>query len=189
MKGGIGSRIGILLHPFLIRYRGSSPNRFGRGDDLRTRIFRGQIQKAYNSIVNNLWRIMSTEDVLGEMAGFFKALGDPNRLKIIYFLATDPSGTLGVGDLARLLGISQPAVTQHLKILKGVQIVEARKEGYRMYFSFNRERLLHYQGQSEFLNDCIMGKCDQDEGYAGQEGGPDPGTAPKIFPKTGVRMP
>jgi ArsR family transcriptional regulator len=133
---------------------------------------------------------MNTEDILGEMAGFFKALGDPNRLKIIYFLATDASGTLGVGDLARLLGISQPAVTQHLKILKGVQIVEARKEGYRMYFTFNRERLLHYQGQSAFLNDCIMGKCDQEEGYAGQNGEPALGNHPEdASPVTGARRP
>jgi ArsR family transcriptional regulator len=133
---------------------------------------------------------MSTEDVLGEMAGFFKALGDPNRLKIIYFLATDPNGTLGVGDLARLLGISQPAVSQHLKILKGVQIVASRKEGYRMYFTFNRERLLHYQGQSAFLNDCIMGKCDQDEGYAGQKGEADPGNRLEdAYPDTGRRRP
>lgn len=121
----------------------------------------------------------STEEVLGEMAGFFKALGDPNRLKIIYFLATDASGTLGVGDLARLLGISQPAVTQHLKILKGVQIVESRKEGYHMFFSFNRDRLLHYQGQSEFLTGCIMQKCDKDAGYPGQNDGPDPGIMPE----------
>ena len=50
-------------------------------------------------------------EIVPSMAGTFKALGDLTRLQIIYLLATDTSGTLGVSELAIRLGISQPAVS------------------------------------------------------------------------------
>jgi DNA-binding transcriptional ArsR family regulator len=100
--------------------------------------------------------------IAGEMAGVFKALGDFNRLRIIYYLATDTSGNLNVGDLAKLLGITQPAVSQHIRTLKGVRIVESRKEGYHVYFTFNRERMLHYRENFDVLFRSVMEKCDQE---------------------------
>jgi DNA-binding transcriptional ArsR family regulator len=97
-----------------------------------------------------------------EMAGVFKALGDINRLKIVHCLANDTSGTLGVGDLARLLGISQPAVSQHIRTLKSVRIVEARKKGNHVYFSFNREAMSRYRDHFMVLYGCMMEKCDKE---------------------------
>lgn len=94
-----------------------------------------------------------------EMAGVFKALGDYNRLCIIYFLANDQSGTLGVNALAGMLGISQPAVSQHLKVLKNMHIITPRKEGNHMYYSFNRENMLRYQENFNDLSRCVMEKC------------------------------
>ncbi len=84
-------------------------------------------------------------EIVPEMAGVFKALGDTNRLRIIYLLATDTTGTMGVSDLAERLGISQPAASQHLKTLKNEGIVTSRREGFRVYFSFNRDRLVQFQ--------------------------------------------
>jgi ArsR family transcriptional regulator, arsenate/arsenite/antimonite-responsive transcriptional repressor len=97
-----------------------------------------------------------------EMAGVFKALGDYNRLCIIYFLANDQTGALGVNDLAGLLGISQPAVSQHLKILKNVRIIGSRKEGNRMYYSFNHESMVRYRENFNELSRSVMEKCRQD---------------------------
>ena len=42
-------------------------------------------------------------EIVPEMAGVFKSLGDLTRLQIIYLLATDTTGTLGVSDLAARL--------------------------------------------------------------------------------------
>ena len=97
-----------------------------------------------------------------EMAGVFKALGDYNRLCIIYFLAHDQDGALGVNDLAGMLGISQPAVSQHLKILKNVRIITSRKEGNNMYYSFNRENMVRYQENFDEMSRRVMEKCRQD---------------------------
>jgi ArsR family transcriptional regulator len=111
-------------------------------------------------------------EIAGTMAGVFRALGDVNRLKICYLLANDTTGSLGVGDLARILGISQPAVSQHVRKLAEVGIVESRKEGYRVYFSFNRERMREYRGNFEFLYHCVMEKCNQDTARKTRRGRP-----------------
>ncbi|MBN1193958.1 MAG: winged helix-turn-helix transcriptional regulator [Methanomicrobiaceae archaeon] len=92
----------------------------------------------------------------------FKALGDPNRLQIISLLASDTTGKLGISDLAAKLGISQPAVSPHVRTLKNVHIVELRKEGYHVYLSFNRERISQYQEHSNSMVERVMQKCRRD---------------------------
>jgi ArsR family transcriptional regulator len=55
-----------------------------------------------------------------------KALSDPNRVKIVKLLQQK---TMCVCELQGALGISQPSVSKHLKILEAAGIVEFRKEG------------------------------------------------------------
>lgn len=69
-----------------------------------------------------------------QMAEVFKALGDANRLKIIKLLIINKDEELCVAELAQKLGISQPAVSQHLKILKNIDIVMPKKVGFRVYY-------------------------------------------------------
>lgn len=77
-------------------------------------------------------------EIVPTMTGFFKALGDLTRLKLMYLLTADRIGTLGVFEPATRLGISQPAVSQHLKILKSEGIVDSRRDGFYMYYFINR---------------------------------------------------
>lgn len=58
----------------------------------------------------------------------FKALGEPTRLKIIKLLA---HRELCVCDLEEILQMSQPRISQHLKVLKQAGLVNERKEGQR----------------------------------------------------------
>ncbi len=101
-------------------------------------------------------------EIVPELAGIFKALGDPTRLRIVHLLATDTTGTLGVSDLAGQLGISQPAVSQHLKTLKSEGFVTSRREGFHVYFSFNRERLAQFQGYFDLMCGAVMDRCDRE---------------------------
>jgi DNA-binding transcriptional ArsR family regulator len=101
-------------------------------------------------------------EIVPEMARFFKSLGDLTRLQIINLLATDCSGTLGVGDLAERLGISQPAVSQHLKTLKAEGIVDSRREGFYVYYSFNRERMVRFREYFDLMYRSVMDRCDQE---------------------------
>ena len=60
------------------------------------------------------------------LADVFQALADPSRLRILALLR---NMELSVGELAQVLGQSQPRVSRHLRILADAGIVERRKEG------------------------------------------------------------
>ena len=60
------------------------------------------------------------------LADRFQALADPTRLRIVALLRIME---LSVGELAQILGQSQPRVSRHLKILADAGVLERRKEG------------------------------------------------------------
>jgi ubiquinone/menaquinone biosynthesis C-methylase UbiE len=60
------------------------------------------------------------------LADRFQALADPTRLRIVALLRVME---LSVGELAQILGQSQPRVSRHLKILADARVLERRKEG------------------------------------------------------------
>jgi DNA-binding transcriptional ArsR family regulator len=62
------------------------------------------------------------------------ALGDPTRRAIFERLAERPQA---VGELARGLPVSRPAVSQHLKVLKDAGLVVDRPEGNRRIYQLN----------------------------------------------------
>jgi len=64
------------------------------------------------------------------------ALGDPTRRAIFERLADRPSA---VGDLARELPVSRPAVSQHLKVLKDARLVVDRPAGNRRIYQLDPE--------------------------------------------------
>jgi DNA-binding transcriptional ArsR family regulator len=62
------------------------------------------------------------------------AMGDRTRRAIVDCLAERP---LAVGDLANVLPVSQPAVSQHLKVLKAAGLVTERAAGTRRIYRLN----------------------------------------------------
>lgn len=69
----------------------------------------------------------------------FKVLGVESRITIINFLKS--RGPLGAKDLAKELGITTAAVSQHLKILRQVGLVRSERKGYWIPYSINEEAL------------------------------------------------
>jgi DNA-binding transcriptional ArsR family regulator len=69
--------------------------------------------------------------VLTYQADGLTALGDPTRRAIFERLADQPRA---VGELARELPVSRPAVSQHLKVLKGAGLVIDRPAGNRRIY-------------------------------------------------------
>jgi DNA-binding transcriptional ArsR family regulator len=63
-----------------------------------------------------------------------QALGDPTRRAIFERLAEGP---LAVGELARDLPVTRPAVSQHLRVLKDAGLVVDRAEGTRRLYQLN----------------------------------------------------
>ena len=62
------------------------------------------------------------------------ALGDPTRRAILGLLRTGPRS---VGDIAGYLPVSRPAVSQHLKILRGAGLVQHRSQGTRRLYGLD----------------------------------------------------
>lgn len=67
-----------------------------------------------------------------QLADHFQALADPTRLRILALLREIE---LSVGELAQVLGQSQPRVSRHLKILADAGVLERRKEGSWVFLS------------------------------------------------------
>jgi DNA-binding transcriptional ArsR family regulator len=67
-----------------------------------------------------------------------EALGEPRRLQILDLLR---EGERPVGDLVHRLGISQPAVSKHLRVLKDAGLVEARADAQRRLYRIRPEPL------------------------------------------------
>lgn len=79
------------------------------------------------------------------LAGIFRALGDPTRLRIISALA---DRELCVSDLTAALEMEQPAVSHQLSDMRELQLVRARKEGRHVYYRLDDEHVydLFHQG-------------------------------------------
>ncbi|HYH27785.1 MAG TPA: metalloregulator ArsR/SmtB family transcription factor [Actinomycetota bacterium] len=70
-------------------------------------------------------------------ADAFNAVAEPRRREILDVLS---SGEQAVGDLVELLGLAQPQVSKHLRVLREVGLVKVRDEG--------RRRLYRLEGRS-----------------------------------------
>lgn len=68
----------------------------------------------------------------------FEALGDPTRREILRLLGAED---LAVGEIADAMPISRPAVSRHLRLLKGAGLVAERAEGTRRIYHLQAEGL------------------------------------------------
>lgn len=91
-------------------------------------------------VVERVKEEMPASGAVREMAEVFKLLGDPTRLTIIHALAL---GELCVCDLAAMFGLGETAVSNHLRLLRGMRLVRTRREGKLMFYSLADDRLLH----------------------------------------------
>ena|SRR3990170_8118107 len=71
-------------------------------------------------------------------AELFKILSVDKRIEIIELLKKE---SLSVNAMAKALGITQSAVSQHLRVLKGAGLVKDERRGYWIYYSLNRDTL------------------------------------------------
>ncbi|NLF04694.1 MAG: helix-turn-helix transcriptional regulator [Actinomycetales bacterium] len=77
---------------------------------------------------------MSDEDAQG-LARTLKALADPTRLRLLSILAAHEGGEACVCDLTDPVGLSQPTVSHHLKVLTDAGLVTRDKRGVWAYFA------------------------------------------------------
>jgi DNA-binding transcriptional ArsR family regulator len=81
------------------------------------------------------------------------ALGDPTRRAIFEQLATGPRP---VGELAKNLPVSRPAVSQHLRVLKSAGLVSERPEGTRRVYSVDPNGVAAVRAYFEGFWDALL---------------------------------
>lgn len=89
-----------------------------------------------------------------EPAEIFKVLSVDTRVNIIELLKA--KGPMGVKDISSNLGLTPPAISQHLKILKQVGLVRSERKGYWIPYSINVEAM---EGCRELLNKVCTCGC------------------------------
>ncbi len=107
-------------------------DRFEEQDDLCgvRCIHKDQVAKAREQALN-------AEDY-DTMAALFKAMGDPNRLRILWALGYEE---MCVCDLAALLSVSESAVSHQLRMLRQMALVKNRRQGQVLYYRLNDDHV------------------------------------------------
>lgn len=75
------------------------------------------------------------------LAAAFRAIADPARLRLLSFVAAQPSGEACVCHLARPLAIRQPTVSHHLKVLYQAGLLHRERRGSWVFYRIVPERL------------------------------------------------
>ena len=89
-------------------------------------------------------------DEIEELAQIFKALSDPTRLRLFKLLSECSPGECHEGmwcvnALAHRVGVTQSAVSQHLRVLRQAGLVQGERRGHFVHYSLNRDRLEQYK--------------------------------------------
>ena len=97
-----------------------------------------------------------------EWMGPFAALADDTRLSIVEALG---EGERSVNELVESSGLSQPAVSQHLKVLRVHGVVRVRPDGQRRLYSLNPVALAEIDQWLERYRHLWSGRLDSLVGY------------------------
>jgi len=77
-------------------------------------------------------RVLPEETELSALSELFKVFGDSTRIRILYALA---GGEMCVCGMAELLGLTQPAISYQLKILRQAKLVRCRRAGKTAFYA------------------------------------------------------
>lgn len=86
----------------------------------------------HEEVVERVTAQMPEEDDLDDLAEFFKIFGDTTRIKMLYVLLCSE---MCVCDLARILNMTQSAISHQLRMLKKMDLVKSRRDGKSVVYS------------------------------------------------------
>jgi len=95
-------------------------------------------------------KIKANERSFEQLSGVLALAGNEVRLKILYLMEEEKE--LCPCDMSDILGMSIPAVSQHLRKLKDGNLVETRKEGQTIYYSLKSEHLKILKPFFKYIN-------------------------------------
>lgn len=78
--------------------------------------------------------VLSVQEA-ADLAGMFKALGDPTRVRLLSLIAASSTGEACICDLTGPVGLSQPTVSHHMKQLVEAGLVTRAQRGKWAYYA------------------------------------------------------
>lgn len=80
---------------------------------------------------------------------FFRAMGDYTRLQMVKYLAQKPRSTT---ELAGLIGVTDGAISKHLKVLQEAGLITAKRESYYVFYQLIEQPFREFpQGLRQFI--------------------------------------
>ena len=86
----------------------------------------------HEDVVAQVMAALPGDNELSRLADLFKTFGDGTRVRILYVLF---EAEVCVCDLAKLLGMTQSAVSHQLRILKQARLIKSRRDGKTVFYS------------------------------------------------------
>ena len=113
-----------------------------------------QIDCIHEELVEEIKKEIPKDEILYDLSDFFKTLGDSTRMKIWFVLFKTERC---VCEIAKLIGMTQSAVSHQLRVLKQARLIKFRKEGKIVYYSLDDEHVkqIFDQGLEHILEKYI----------------------------------
>ena len=92
----------------------------------------------HEDIVNKVKVTLPEEEILYDLADFYKVFADSTRIKILYALL---QSEMCVCDLAQILNASQSAISHQRRRLKQMKLVKFRREGKAIFYSLSDDHI------------------------------------------------
>lgn len=90
------------------------------------------------------------------MADIFTVIADPTRRELLRVLLLRSPGEISVGELVGALGLSQPTVSKHLRVLRDAGLVHVREEGQHRYYAVDADPLAEVEAWTRPFIDTLV---------------------------------
>jgi ArsR family transcriptional regulator len=95
-------------------------------------------QCIHEDIIEKVNSELPDEEILYDLAEFYKVFADSTRIKMLYILL---ESEMCVCDISQILGVSQSAVSHQLRMLKQMKLVKYRREGKTVIYSLSDQHI------------------------------------------------
>lgn len=102
------------------------------------------VTQVHPDAVERVRGLLPRDETLYDLAELFKIFGDSTRVKILYALL---ESELCVCDIAKLMDVSQSAVSHQLRVLKASKLVKFRREGKTIFYSLADDHVVSILNQ------------------------------------------
>ncbi len=89
--------------------------------------------------INDSSASLLNEHLAAHVAELFRAFSDTSRVRILSALM---AGEMNIGALAEVVGISESAVSHHMRGLRQMRMVQSRREGKEVYYRIDDEHII-----------------------------------------------